>query len=91
MCGAIRHGIESIEGWEIDDDKTIDDVVTAKETTPKTKKRLCEEHLKQKEYLLSEKDKIEAELTEKRLFLIVSRNKEMKYFSLKKKTIWDVV
>ena len=37
-CGVIKHGIESIEDSEIDNDRTIDDVVTAKETTPKSKR-----------------------------------------------------
>ena len=37
-CGVIKHGIESIEGSEIGDDRTIDDVVTAKKQTPKSKR-----------------------------------------------------
>ena len=39
-CGVIKHGIESIEGSEIGDDRTTDDVVTAKETKPKNKEDL---------------------------------------------------
>ena len=63
-------------------------MVTAKETTPKTKEdlalsdaateimRLREENIKQKEDLLSDKHKVKAELTDENILLIVSRNYE---------------
>ena len=89
-CGAIRHGIESIEGSESGDYRTIDDVATAKETTPKNKEDLAlldaateiiilrEENKKQKETLLADKQKIETELIDKNILPIVSRNYEKK-------------